>query len=143
MILMWLVDNILDSGAGVLRDEYTMVWFPGDDLFAALRPRGLPIGNLTSQFWSNCYLDPLDHFVKRELRCAAYLRYVDDFAPCLVTASESCGTGNRRLSSGWPRLRLIVHPEGAVFPVTHGIPWLGFIVYPSSPPREGPQCAPF
>ena len=56
-----------------------MVYFPGDDLLAALRPRGLPIGNLTSQFWANGYLNPFDHFVKRELRCPAYLRYVDDF----------------------------------------------------------------
>jgi hypothetical protein len=39
----------------------------------------LPIGNLTSQFWANCYLNPFDHFVKRELRCKGYLRYVDDF----------------------------------------------------------------
>ena len=37
------------------------------------RARGLPIGNLTSQFRSNCYLNPLDQFVKRELRCAGYL----------------------------------------------------------------------
>jgi len=44
------------------------------------RPRGLPIGNLTSQFWSNCYLHPFDEFVKRQLGCRAYLRYVDDFA---------------------------------------------------------------
>jgi len=76
----WLVRTILASGAGVLAKAYTMRWFPGDDLLAALRPRGLPIGNLTSQFWSNCYLDGLDHFVKRELRCPAYLRYVDDMA---------------------------------------------------------------
>ncbi len=75
---LWLCDQIMASGAGVLADEYDMVYFPGDDLFAALRRRGLPIGNLTSQFWSNCYLDPFDHFVKRELRCKAYLRYVDD-----------------------------------------------------------------
>ena len=33
---------------GVLSEEYAMAWFPGDDLFAAARPRGLPIGNLTS-----------------------------------------------------------------------------------------------
>ena len=46
---------------------------------------GLPIGNLTSQFWGNVYLDALDHFVKRELRCRYYLRYVDD----LVLLSES------------------------------------------------------
>ena len=48
-----LIDQILAGGAHVLSEEYEMVWFPGDDLLAALRPRGLPIGNLTSQFWAN------------------------------------------------------------------------------------------
>ena len=42
------------------------------------RRSGLPIGNLTSQFLSNLYLDDLDHFVKDHLRWPAYLRYVDD-----------------------------------------------------------------
>ncbi|MEM6282066.1 MAG: reverse transcriptase domain-containing protein [Chloroflexota bacterium] len=51
-----LIDKILASGKGVLRDEYTMVYFTGDDLFALHRDRGLPIGNLTSQFWSNVYV---------------------------------------------------------------------------------------
>jgi len=77
--VMWLVDRILESGMGVLSEQYDMVYFPGDDLLAACRPRGLPIGNLTSQFWANCYLNELDQFVKRELKCRAYLRYVDDF----------------------------------------------------------------
>lgn len=77
--VMNLVRLLLESGRGVLAGEYTMVWFPGDDLLAAARPRGLPIGNLTSQLWANCYLNPFDHFVKRELRCAGYVRYVDDF----------------------------------------------------------------
>jgi hypothetical protein len=40
--------------------------FPGDDLVEAVgRPRGLPIGNLTSQLWGNFYLDPLDHWTWR------------------------------------------------------------------------------
>lgn len=39
---------------------------------------GLPIGNLTSQFWANVYLNELDQFVKRTLGCRFYLRYVDD-----------------------------------------------------------------
>ncbi len=56
-----------------------MVYFRGDDLYAINRSRGLPIGNLTSQFWANCYLNPFDHFVTRELGCKAYMRYVDDF----------------------------------------------------------------
>jgi hypothetical protein len=66
------------SGAGVLNEEYDMVYFGGDDLFAANRPWGLPIGNLTSQFWANVYLNPFDHFVKRQLRVPGYVRYVDD-----------------------------------------------------------------
>lgn len=40
---------------------------------------GLPIGNLTSQFFANVYLNPLDHFVKEQLRARHYLRYMDDF----------------------------------------------------------------
>jgi RNA-directed DNA polymerase len=55
MEVLWLADAILGSGAGALVDEYTPVYFPGDDLLAVCRPRGLPIGNLTSQFWSNVY----------------------------------------------------------------------------------------
>jgi RNA-directed DNA polymerase len=79
--ILWLCDQILASGVGVLSEVYEMVYFTQDDLFAASRPRGLPIGNLTSQFWGNVYLNGFDHFVKRELRCPAYLRYVDDCAP--------------------------------------------------------------
>jgi len=77
---MALIERIIAGGYGVLHDEYQMVWFPGDDLLAACRPRGLPIGNLTSQIWANCYLHHFDLFIKRELECKGYLRYVDDFA---------------------------------------------------------------
>ena len=41
---------------------------------------GLPIGNLTSQLYSNVYLNPLDQFVKRDILCEHYGRYVDDSA---------------------------------------------------------------
>ncbi|MBN1407415.1 MAG: group II intron reverse transcriptase domain-containing protein [Calditrichaceae bacterium] len=40
---------------------------------------GLPIGNLTSQFFANVYLDPFDHFIKDRLGIRYYLRYMDDF----------------------------------------------------------------
>lgn len=42
-------------------------------------PRGLPIGNLTSQFFANVYLNGLDHFIKEQLAVKGYLRYMDDF----------------------------------------------------------------
>ena len=97
--LLDLAARIIASGDGVLEQEYEMVWFPGDDLLAACRPRGLPIGNLTSQFWSNCYMNPLDQFVKRELRCPAYLRYVDDMALFSDSKQRAWAPGNAALSS--------------------------------------------
>jgi RNA-directed DNA polymerase len=97
-----LARRIIASGEGVLDAEYEMVYFPGDDLLAACRPRGLPIGNLTSQFWSNCYLHGLDLFVKRTLRCPAYLRYVDDFALFSNSRRElwAWKSGDHRIPAG-------------------------------------------
>jgi retron-type reverse transcriptase len=43
------------------------------------KSKGLPIGNLTSQFFANIYLNELDHFVKDKLGFLRYIRYVDDF----------------------------------------------------------------
>ncbi len=127
----WLVQQIIASGAGVLADEYEMVYFPGDDLFAAHRPRGLPIGNLTSQFWSNCYLNPLDHFVTQELACSAYVRYVDDMA-LFADSKRRLYAWKRELVAFLATLRLTLHePQAQVVPCVHGIPWLGFIVYPT------------
>jgi len=128
--VMELVARIVATGRGVLDDEYRQVYFPGDDLLAACRPRGLPIGNLTSQFWSNCYLHPLDLFVRRTLGCRAYVRYVDDlalFADDKGRLREWRGAIIERLA----RLRLTVHERSAqAQPVTAGIPWLGFVVTP-------------
>ena len=107
-----------------------MVYFPGDDLFAINRPRGLPIGNLTSQFWSNCYLNPFDHFVKRELHCSAYLRYVDDFA-LFSNSKRQLWRWKEAIVERLAKIRLKVHNRAQVVPVKSGIPWLGFIVYPT------------
>ena len=53
---------------------------PNDkSLFHSPSNCGLPIGNLTSQLFSNVYLNVLDQFMKRELKCKHYGRYVDDF----------------------------------------------------------------
>ena len=126
--VMGLVDRILESGRGVLRDEYTMAWFPGDNLFAVNRPRGLPIGNLTSQFWANCYMNPFDHFVKRELGCKGYLRYVDDFL-LFANDKRTLWMWRQALIERLARFRLSIQPGSHPRPVTEGIPFLGFIVY--------------
>lgn len=126
-----LIATILRSGADLLTNEYAMVYFPGDDLLAAVRPRGLPIGNLTSQFWANCYLNGFDHFVTRELGCGAYLRYVDDF---LLFAPDKATLWNWRaaLIERLAGLRLTLHESKAqVRPTREGVRFLGFVVYPN------------
>lgn len=129
--MLWLCRRILESGIDVLDGQYDMVYFLGDDLFSVNRPRGLPIGNLTSQFWSNCYLDPFDHFVKRRLRCRGYCRFVDDFMP-FADDRKTLWARKRALVERLAALRLTLHEERAqVRPVTAGIPWLGFVVYPT------------
>ncbi|MBN1137802.1 MAG: RNA-dependent DNA polymerase [Anaerolineae bacterium] len=130
-----LIDLILASGEGVLNDHYDMVYFHGDDLLAACRPRGLPIGNLTSQNWANVYLNDLDQFVKHELRdrgrSPAYLRYCDDF---LLFSDDKAALWRWRdqIVERLARLRLTLHEKRAqVYPVKAGIPWLGFRVFPT------------
>ena len=49
------------------------------DSYETAPQKGVPIGNLTSQFFANMYLAALDHFILEELRPAAYCRYMDDF----------------------------------------------------------------
>lgn len=127
--VMTLVDRILAGGAGVLAPEYTMKWFPGDDLLAASRPRGLPIGNLTSQFWANCYLNPLDHFVKRDLGCRGYVRYVDDLL-LFAGQKQQLWRWREQVVDQLADLRLVVHPGAHPRPVSEGFPFLGFVIFP-------------
>ena len=125
-----LCQTILASGGDVLGGEYEMRFFPGDDLLAACRPRGLPIGNLTSQFWANVFLNPFDHFVKRELKCPAYLRFVDDF---LLFADDkpTLWAWRQAMIDHMAQHRLTLHEQRcAPRPVTEGVPFLGFTVFP-------------
>jgi hypothetical protein len=82
------------------------------------------------QFWSNCYLDPFDHFVKRELRCPAYLRYVDDFA-LFGDSKRELWRWKEAIVKRLATIRLKAHNQAQVIPVNSGIPWLGFILYPT------------
>jgi retron-type reverse transcriptase len=130
--VLWLIERILQSSVGLLEGEYPKTYFPGDDLFAALRPRGLPIGNLTSQFWANVYLHELDQFVKHELHCHAYLRYMDDFV--LFSDDKKKLHGWREAITDFlaARLRLVMHPKKCVVaPTQAGLDFCGFRLYPT------------
>ncbi|MCK6555458.1 hypothetical protein L6Q96_12895 [Candidatus Binatia bacterium] len=85
----------------------------GKSLFGGGNERGLPIGNLTSQFWANVYLNPLDQFVKRELKCRYYLRYVDDLVLLHEDADWLRAAGTRIASFVEETLLLSLRDDGA------------------------------
>ena len=92
---------------------------------------GLPIGNLTSQFLGNLYLDDLDHFIKETCRVQPYLRYVDDL---VLLADEKPGlwTVYAAIKEFLARERLVLHPQKVqVFPTAYGIELLGYRIFPN------------
>ena len=100
-------------------------------LFGSTPGYGLPIGNLSSQLFSNVYLNCLDQYIKRELGCRHYGRYVDDayivaddcnYLISLIPKIESF------LSS---ELYLSLHPyKVRVYNAYHGVEFLGAYVKP-------------
>jgi retron-type reverse transcriptase len=126
--VLWLIARIID---GSNPQEPVLRWYPEDDLLTpSERRRGLPIGNQTSQFFANVFLNPFDHFVTETIRVPGYVRYCDDFAifgddkPWLAHVRERC---RQFLST----LRLTLHPDKSVIsPVKHGCRFLGYRVFP-------------
>ena len=110
--------------------ELTMV--PAHKRLADAPPgRGLPIGNLSSQFFANVYLDALDQFCKHTLRARRYIRYVDDF----VLFHE-----NRDVLASWlpriehflaERLQLRLKPDIRLRQLTDGLDFLGYVIRPT------------
>ncbi len=100
-------------------------------LFRANPGCGLPIGNLTSQFFANVYLDRLDQFVKHELKARFYLRYADDMV--FVAAKREPLTEWRDRVEEFldRRLRLRLNPKERLRPVGDGIDFLGYVVRPA------------
>jgi RNA-directed DNA polymerase len=127
--VLWLIAQIVD---GSNPQEAVLDWFPGDDLLSpAERRRGIPIGNLTSQFFANVYLEPLDHFVKERLRVRGYVRYVDDFL-VFGDDKQQLAEVRERVRDFLVSLRLRLHPaKSVIFPVRCGIRFLGYRVFPT------------
>ncbi len=125
---LWLMKEIVGSR----RDRSHTFYFPGDDLFAPyLRTKGIPIGNLTSQFFANVYLNGFDHFVKEELKCRYYIRYVDDFV-VLDDVKERLHEIKARMEDYLGSLRLRLHERKCrVYRTSDGINFLGYRIFPT------------
>lgn len=75
-----IISNNPTNKCNIISPKFEWIGLPqSKSLFYTEENCGLPIGNLTSQLLSNVYLNEFDQFVKRELKCKHYGRYVDDF----------------------------------------------------------------
>ncbi len=92
---------------------------------------GLPIGNLTSQLFSNVYLNVLDQYMKCNLHCRHYGRYVDDFY--VVSADRVWLRSIVALVRAFLQreLQLTLHDGKAmIYPVQYGVSFLGMFLKP-------------
>jgi hypothetical protein len=88
------------------------------------QPVGIPIGNLLSQTYALIYLNPLDHFIKRDIGAARYCRYVDDFIIFGVTRAQ-CLEYLDRIKSFITGLGLELS-KYTIAPVRRGINFVGY-----------------
>ncbi len=104
---------------------------PHKSLFSAPADTGLPIGNLSSQFFANVLLDALDQHLKHQLRMRHYVRYVDDFV-MLHHDREALAAAHRDIEQFLPqRLHLVLNPRKTILqPVARGIDFAGHLINP-------------
>jgi retron-type reverse transcriptase len=128
--ILALLDSIIDT-APTATGRMDLYYFPGDDLLTPTeRTTGLPIGNLTSQFFANLYLDTVDHFIKEQLHVGAYLRYVDDL---VILGRDKALLHEIRdiVREQLEKNRLRLHPRKAnICHTAHGIDLFGYQVFP-------------
>ncbi len=95
----------------------------------AARGCGLPVGNLTSQFFANVYLNDLDQFIKHTLKVRHYVRYVDDFV-LLGESREQLQAWQAKIESFLQQhLRLQLKDDVHLLPCAQGVDFLGYHVF--------------
>jgi hypothetical protein len=104
---------------------------PHKQLALAAQDRGLPIGNLSSQFFANVYLNVFDQFVAHQLKPDGYARYVDDMV--LMRQDRDALKEDLARSETFLRERLnaILNPRKTILqPVARGVDFVGYVIKP-------------
>ena len=121
--LLALLERLLDT-----YDSGVQYYFPAGefDIFDMIRPRGLPIGNLTSQLFANFYLSEFDHYVREQLHHPYYIRYMDDVI-VFGDSREGLKEVVRRINVKLDNIRLSPNDKkNYIHKNTQGIDFLGF-----------------
>lgn len=127
IILLNPVDNCLIKSSA---EELSLIP-PRKSLFNADRNNGLPIGNLTSQFFSNVYLNELDRFIKYRLKVSYYVRYVDDLVLFDIDKNKLQLWRQQIASFLADRLKLKISlSKTFIRPLNSGLDFVGFFIMP-------------
>ncbi|MFH1855575.1 MAG: reverse transcriptase/maturase family protein [bacterium] len=114
---IWFLEEIIES----FSSKYSTIF----------EPKGVPIGNLTSQLFANIYLNEFDQFIKQELNIKHYLRYTDDFIIVSENKSDLENLIAPIRSFLSDKLALELHPKKVIIRKFHqGIDFLGYVVLP-------------
>jgi retron-type reverse transcriptase len=124
--------------AGWNSPEKIVRYYPGDDLFTPFeRKRGLPLGNQTSQFFANVYLNEVDHRIAHEIGSGLYARYVDDLV-LFGDSRQRLEELKEILHAALDELRLEVHSgKSRIYRCSEGVTFLGWRLFPD---RAGQGC---
>lgn len=115
------------------KDAELLEWFDRIiDTYETQAGHGLPIGNLTSQYFANLTLDPLDRFVKESLRVKGYVRYMDDFSMWHSSKTELKNIRHDVVAFASDSLGLRLKGEPYLNRTRHGMDFLGMRVFPQS-----------
>lgn len=110
-------------------EELLCILYQIIDSYEASPDRGLPIGNLTSQYFANHYLSGLDHYIKEKLGIKAYVRYMDDM---VLWSREKQALKEARaaiIDFVEGKLRCSLKPS-LLNRSQRGLPFLGYRVHP-------------
>jgi hypothetical protein len=92
-----------------------------------IKDKGMPLGNLTSQFFANIYLNELDYFVKHELKAKYYIRYVDDFVILHPSKSQLWIWKEKIDEFLKSELKIELHEQKSrIVPLSKGVDFVGF-----------------
>ncbi len=90
---------------------------------------GIPIGNYTSQYFANIYLDILDHYVKEKLKIEYYVRYMDDFIILVPDKFQANYLMNKIQKFLIERLNLNLNSKSKYYPNNMGVNFCGYRIY--------------
>ncbi len=124
-------EMLLKIIARKIKDE-SIVWLIKqilDNFNTSIKGKGMPLGNLTSQFFANVYLNELDQFIKHKLKAEYYIRYVDDFV-ILHENKEVLEAYKNKIIKYLMNLRLELHPNKSnILSLKNGIIFLGYRIF--------------